>query len=233
MDAKGVGAAPRPAAGRSSRFDIRVYAWLVGGCSRDFRNEFGEEMLEFARARFERARQAGGRARLRLWLELLRDLLATATTTRFQSFLLGVGPPLDPPPITDKEPLMETLLQDLKYALRGLAASPGFTLMALLLLGLGVGANTAMFSLVDSFLFRPHPWKDLDQLVWIYQDSDSGEPNSTSFPAYRDIASHQRLFSQAAAMIESRGAAQNATGVIRGITFSVVTSNWESLDSYC
>ena len=227
MDERGGAAAPKPAAAGSSRFDVRIYAWLIGACSRGFRDEFGEEMLQFARARFERLHPGAGRARLGLWLELLRDLLATAAVTRFQSSLPGGGSPLDPPPITDKEPLMETLFQDLKYALRGLAASPGFTLMALLLLGLGVGANTAMFSLVDSFLFRPHPWKDLDQLVWIYQDSDSGEPTSTSFPAYRDIASHQRLFSQVAAMIESRGAAQKTeTGVLRGITFSVVTSNY-------
>ena len=51
--------------------------------------------------------------------------------------------------------MLETLLKDVRYALRGLARSPGFFAVAILSLALGVGVNTAMFSLVDALLFRP------------------------------------------------------------------------------
>jgi hypothetical protein len=53
--------------------------------------------------------------------------------------------------------MVETLIKDIRYALRWMARSPGFSAVAILSLGLGVGVNTAMFSLVDSLLFRPLP----------------------------------------------------------------------------
>ena len=53
--------------------------------------------------------------------------------------------------------MLETLLKDVRYALRGLARSPGFFAVAICSLALGVGVNTAMFSLVDALLFRPLP----------------------------------------------------------------------------
>ncbi len=63
---------------------------------------------------------------------------------------------------------METLLQDVRHALRRLARTPIFTASAVAILALGIGANTAAFSVVDALLFRPPPFERPEEVVWIY-----------------------------------------------------------------
>jgi predicted permease len=91
--------------------------------------------------------------------------------------------------------MAETLLKDVRYALRWMIRSPGFSAVAILSLGLGVGVNTAMFSLVDSLLFRPLPVTSPDTLVDVFTaGGDGDEYATTSYPDFLDLKAQNTVF---------------------------------------
>ena len=97
---------------------------------------------------------------------------------------------------------MNSLLKDLRYGLRMLAKNPGSTLVAVLALALGIGANTAIFSVVNAVLLRPLRYKDPSHLVVIWETKLSKGifQESVSPPDYRDWMEQQRVFDQVAAL---------------------------------
>ncbi|MGH9794117.1 MAG: ABC transporter permease, partial [Candidatus Acidiferrales bacterium] len=91
---------------------------------------------------------------------------------------------------------METLWQDVKYGARTLMKSPGFTLVAVLTLALGIGANTAIFSVTNAVLFRPLPYAEPDRitLVWMDNRPMGMKEDITSWPNYTDWRDRNRSF---------------------------------------
>ena len=89
---------------------------------------------------------------------------------------------------------MSSLLQDLRYAWRTLANSPGFTAVALLTLALGIGANTAIFSFVDGLLLRPLPYKDANRIVRVLEKPPLFERNGISTLNFLDWQKDNTVF---------------------------------------
>ena len=90
---------------------------------------------------------------------------------------------------------MGTLWQDLRYALRALARSPGFSTVAILSLGLGIGAVTTIFTWMDRWVLNPMPVvKDAGRLLYVQTQAPGGEHWSVSYPSYRDWAARFRAF---------------------------------------
>src|SRR5262245_19163082 len=97
-------------------------------------------------------------------------------------------------------PIVETLRQDLRYGLRMLRRTPGFTAAALLTLTLGIGANTAIFTVVDAVLLRPLPYPSADRLVTIGDRNASGYSSNVGFTTMVDWRERSRSFDQLALM---------------------------------
>ena len=97
---------------------------------------------------------------------------------------------------------METLIRDLRFALRTMARKPAFTSMALIIIALGIGANTAIFSLVRAVILRPLPFKEPDRLVMVWEDASFlNFPKNTPAPAnYVDWKNRNEVFEDMAAL---------------------------------
>jgi predicted permease len=99
---------------------------------------------------------------------------------------------------------MEDIWNDLRYALRTLLKSPGFTIVAVLALGLGIGANTAIFSIFNGILWRPLPVKDPQQLVVLVTKSPGLDfPLNLSYPDFQDYRQVKGAFADVAAFTVS------------------------------
>jgi predicted permease len=100
---------------------------------------------------------------------------------------------------------METLLKDIRYGIRGLIKRPGFTIIALITLALGIGANTAIFSVVNAVLLRPLPFQKPEELVIVWEDlAFAGFPHNTPAPAnYVDWKTQNQSFVDMAATHET------------------------------
>src|SRR5271156_448263 len=94
---------------------------------------------------------------------------------------------------------MESLIQDLKYAVRVLLKSPGFVLIAVVTLALGIGANSALFSVVNGVLLRPLPFPRPSELVVLSEKTANFDSMSIAYPNFQDWQRSNSSFSSVAA----------------------------------
>jgi len=108
---------------------------------------------------------------------------------------------------------MESFLQDVRYGFRTLRARPGFTIVAVLTLALGIGANATIFSVVNAAILRPLPFRDSDRLTLVWESGvqDPDSLNIASAPNFLDWQRRNTVFEQMA-MFDSAGRGYNLSG---------------------
>jgi predicted permease len=171
--------------GYNHRVSVWAYRVLLRAYPASFRAEYGEEMAAVFR---DRLHDAGGPfGRLLLWPGAVGETIMTALAIHW-----------------------DILRQDLRYTVRALSRARGFALTAIAIVALGVGANTAAFSLTDFVLFRPLPFRDPERLVMIWQQSPGYTRMELSPPNIRD-------WKAAAASFASLGTYKNYAASMLGV----------------
>ncbi len=129
---------------------------------------------------------------------------------------------------------METLVQDVRYGLRMLIKNPGFTLVAVLSLALGIGANTTIFTLINSVLLHPIPVRDPERLVAIFvTDEQTKNTNfatlSISGPNWKDIRDQNDVFEGTAGYMGAPFSLSGGTGEPEQVFGDLVSGNFFTL----
>src|SRR4030095_1506596 len=93
-----------------------------------------------------------------------------------------------------REKTMENLVKDIRYAIRSMLKTPGFTAIAILSLALGIGANAAIFSLVNAILFRPLPIADPARVFEVTPARQGSDIGNFSYPVYREVRDRNEVF---------------------------------------
>ncbi len=171
---------------------LRVLLWLLP-C--EFRLEYGSEVLATAQDQWlEAGPDMGAWGRLRFWLRQWLAAVRVGVSLRKGRGIIGGADER----VHRKEDVMDGVWKDVRHSARALVARPGFTLVAVLTLGLGVGATTAMFSAVNAVLIRELPYQGADDIVVLRRTDirDGSLEDGVSAANMRDVAIASQTLSQ-------------------------------------
>src|SRR5688572_2134152 len=168
-----------------------AYRCLLRAYPREFRERFADDL----QADFVEMIEARGRAHA--WRRVVADLVSAVPLTAADAMAerdrtARITGPINP----NGESKMRSLLYDLRQAVRSLTKAPAFTLVTVLTLALGIGANSAIFSLVNAVLLRPLGYPDAHRLMMIHEGMpQAGVRFEVSPPDYLDLVAQQHSFS--------------------------------------
>jgi putative ABC transport system permease protein len=149
----------------------RFYRLLLRLYPGDFRQRYERAMTDFHRDRVAAARQARESMTV-LWLRTVADVVTSAATEHTRNFFA-------------EERVMETIAHDLAFGVRSLARRPAFTAIVVATIALGVGANAAIFSVVNGILLRPLPYPHAERLVSFGHEAPTWLTSEPNFVDYR------------------------------------------------
>src|SRR5215208_6799576 len=189
-------APPAPGArmSRRARFSERAYRVLLAAHPRDVRARYGEAMAEHFDDLCADARSGGsGRGLAALWLRALADLASSATRNHIDAAAARVARPAVAPHTSSGGSVLRTLAYDLRFSLRVLRKSPVLTATAVLVIALGTGAVSTIFSVADAVVLRPLPGVSRPaEVVNVQRSQGVGGSLSASYLYYKDLASRSK-----------------------------------------
>src|SRR5262249_34707247 len=155
-----------------------------------------------------RVRRAAGASAIGAALPAVIDTLRNAPAEWLDAFATPL--PRRPRPATGGRTVIDKVLQDVRYALRLWKRRPGFAVVAVLTLALGIGANTAMFTIVNAVLLRPLPYAHADRLVSVWGATTAFPRGLVSYREFEELHKQRDTFDAAALWLAQ---SVNLTGV--------------------
>jgi MacB-like periplasmic core domain len=175
----------------------RIYRFLLLAYPKWFRKSHADELLSVFRDCHRECRETGGtRNVLYFWLATIWDAVSNGGIMR-----LGAEgrKHRDEAHLRSRSPWTSGWVKDFRYALRQLPRSPGFSVAVILTLGLGIGANTALFGVIQAVLLRPLPFNEADRIVILGEFTPAVDTQFVSPVTFADWSDRQEVFQQLAA----------------------------------
>jgi putative ABC transport system permease protein len=211
-----------------------MYRGLLRLYASSFRHEFGDAMVEFFRDRLAAAQRDARRFALaRLWVRTLGDLLRHAPASRLEALAARLAHRRDRRlharhnrrlhQARREDRMLASIQQDLRFALRSLRRTPGFSAIVLITLALGIGANVAIFSVVRGVLLKRLPYRDADRIVHVVHAEPSSLVSEGEFVDYRR---ETRTLERLAAYREATASLTGADVEPERLTLAVVSEGF-------
>ncbi|MCZ6917787.1 MAG: ABC transporter permease [Gemmatimonadetes bacterium] len=212
----------------------RRYRLLLLVYPREFRTTFGRDFCQFlARQRSEPRYRSVFIGATRFWWDVLADAVRSGMRLRARNMAGAWRRRRHPPQHPGRREgklIISSVLQDVQYGMRSMVRTPTFTLIAIATLGIGIGANTAIFSVVNGVILRPLPFSNSHELVMVWRLNDRGERSVVSWPDFADWRAAARSFAGLGGFIEATRVFENDGGADELKGTSVTANMFSILD---